>query len=51
MLNPLVSAGISTVKEIKDNQIDVRATGRLNKLYIELLKHNPDWVPKRAATI
>ncbi len=25
-------AGISTIKEIKDNPIDVRATGRLNKL-------------------
>lgn len=36
-------AGISTVREIKDNPIDVRATGRLNKLYIELLKENPDW--------
>jgi len=31
-------AGISTVQEIKDNPIDVRATGRLNKLYIELLR-------------
>ena len=36
-------AGISTVREIKDNPIDVRATGRLNKLYMELLKENPDW--------
>ena len=36
-------AGISTIKEIKDNPIDVRATGRLNKLYIELLSENPDW--------
>jgi hypothetical protein len=36
-------AGITTVKEIKDNPIDIRATGRLNKLYIELLKLNPDW--------
>ena len=36
-------AGISTIKEIKDNPIDVRATGRLNKLYVELLKDNPDW--------
>lgn len=36
-------AGISTVREIKDNPIDVRATGRLNKLYVELLKENPDW--------
>lgn len=36
-------AGISTIKEIKDNPIDVRATGRLNKLYIELLRENPAW--------
>jgi hypothetical protein len=36
-------AGISTVKEIKDNPIDVRATGRLNKLYVELLRENKDW--------
>jgi hypothetical protein len=36
-------AGISTVKEIKNNPIDVKATGRLNRLYVELLKDNPDW--------
>jgi hypothetical protein len=36
-------AGISTIKEIKDNPIDVRATGRLNKLYVELLSENPEW--------
>lgn len=36
-------AGISTVKEIKNNPIDVKATGRLNKLYVELLKDNPEW--------
>ena len=36
-------AGISTIKEIKDNPIDVRATSRLNKLYIELLNEDPDW--------
>ena len=36
-------AGISTVREIKDNPIDVRATGRLNKLYVELLRTNPEW--------
>lgn len=36
-------AGISTIKEIKDSAIDVRATGRLNKLYLELLRENPDW--------
>lgn len=36
-------AGISTVREIKNNPIDVKATGRLNKLYVELLKDNPNW--------
>lgn len=36
-------AGISTIKEIKDNPVDVRATGRLNKLYVELLQHNKAW--------
>lgn len=36
-------AGISTIKEIKDNPVDVRATGRLNKLYVELLRENPGW--------
>ncbi len=40
-------AGISTIKEIKDNPIDVRATGRLNKLYTELLKENPDWASEQ----
>lgn len=36
-------AGISAVRQIKNNPIDVKATGRLNKLYIELLKDNPEW--------
>jgi len=36
-------AGISTIKEIRENPIDVRATSRLNKLYVELLSNNPDW--------
>ena len=36
-------AGISTITEIKNNPIDVKATGRLNKLYVELLKDNPEW--------
>lgn len=35
--------GISTVREIKENPIDVRATSRLNKLYVELLRENPEW--------
>ncbi|MAN73861.1 MAG: lactate dehydrogenase [Henriciella sp.] len=36
-------AGITTVKAIKNNPIDIQATGRLNRLYVELLKGNPDW--------
>ena len=36
-------AGIKTVQQIRENAFDVRATSRLNRLYIELLKHNPDW--------
>lgn len=36
-------AGISTVKQIRDSSFDIRATSRLNRLYIELLKDNPDW--------
>jgi hypothetical protein len=36
-------AGISTVKAIRENSIDIKATGRLNRLYIQLLKDNPSW--------
>lgn len=36
-------AGISTVKQITENAFDIRATSRLNKLYVELLKDNPEW--------
>jgi len=36
-------AGISTVREIKNNPIDIKATGRLDKLYRELLRANPEW--------
>ena len=36
-------AGISTVKQIRESAFDIKATGRLNRLYIELLKDNPDW--------
>ncbi|GHU09336.1 lactate dehydrogenase [Betaproteobacteria bacterium] len=36
-------AGISTVKEIKNNPVDIKATGRLNRLYVELLKNNLEW--------
>ncbi len=36
-------AGISNVKQIANNPFDIKATGRLNKLYVELLKENEDW--------
>jgi len=36
-------AGISTVRQITENAFDIRATSRLNRLYLELLKDNPDW--------
>jgi hypothetical protein len=36
-------AGITTVKQVRESSFDIRATSRLNKLYIELLKDNPDW--------
>ncbi len=36
-------AGITTVKQIRESAFDIKATGRLNRLYIELLKDNPDW--------
>lgn len=35
--------GVAVVPEIRDNPIDVRATARLNRLYVELLKTNPAW--------
>ncbi|MAY33595.1 MAG: lactate dehydrogenase [Rhodovulum sp.] len=36
-------AGISTVKQIRESAFDIKATGRLNRLYVELLKTNPEW--------
>jgi len=36
-------AGITTVKQIRESTFDIRATSRLNKLYVELLKDNPEW--------
>ncbi|NIC06302.1 class I SAM-dependent DNA methyltransferase [Billgrantia bachuensis] len=36
-------AGITTVKQVRDSSFDIRATSRLNRLYVELLKDNPDW--------
>lgn len=36
-------AGISKVRQISENAFDIRATSRLNRLYVELLKENPEW--------
>ncbi|MHC2596196.1 hypothetical protein ACVLVH_001817 [Kluyvera sp. 1366] len=36
-------AGISTIRQISENTFDIRATSRLNRLYVELLKDNPEW--------
>lgn len=36
-------AGITTVRQISENAFDIRATSRLNRLYLELLKDNPSW--------
>jgi hypothetical protein len=38
---PLV--GITTVKQIRESSFDIRATDRLNRLYVEPLKDNSDW--------
>ena len=36
-------AGISTVQSIRENSFDIKAIGRLNRLYLELLRENPEW--------
>ena len=36
-------AGITTVKQVRESSFDIRATSRFNRLYVELLKDNPDW--------
>ena len=42
-------AGITTVAQIRESSFDIRATARLNKLYVELLKDNPEWASRREA--
>lgn len=41
-------AGITTVEQIRESSFDIKATGRLNKLYVELLKDNPVWASRSA---
>jgi hypothetical protein len=36
-------AGITTVKQLRESSFDIRATSRLNRLYVELLKDNTEW--------
>lgn len=36
-------AGITTVEQVRESSFDIRATSRLNRLYVELLKDNPAW--------
>ena len=36
-------ANITTVKQIRESAFDIKATSRLNKLYVEFFQHNPDW--------
>ena len=36
-------AGITTVQQVRESSFDIRATSRLNRLYIALLKDNPEW--------
>lgn len=40
-------AGITTVKQVRESSFDIRATSRLNRLYVQLLKDNPDWEERR----
>ena len=35
--------GITAIREIKEQELDVKAAKRLNKLYVELLRENPEW--------
>ena len=34
---------ITTVEQVRESSFDIRATSRLNRLYVELLKDNADW--------
>src|SRR5687768_14907246 len=36
-------AGITTVQQLRESSFDIRATSRLNRLYVELRQDNPAW--------
>ncbi len=41
-------AGITTIPQIVESSFDIKATRKLNKLYVQLLSDNPDWgTPER----
>lgn len=40
-------AGITTIKQVRESSFDIRATSRLNRLYVQLLKDNPEWEERR----
>jgi len=39
----LPAAGMTRFKAAEENEVDIKATGKLAKLYAALLKKNPDW--------
>ena len=43
-------AGITTVAQIRESSFDIKATGRLNRLYVELLKENAGWATAERRT-
>lgn len=44
----LPAAGMNRFKAAEENEVDIKATGKLAKLYDALLKKNPDWAtPER----
>ncbi len=43
-------AGITTVAQIRESSFDIRATSRLNKLYMTLLQDNPAWATEERRT-
>jgi len=36
-------AGITTIPQIRESSFDIKATRKLNKLYMQLLADNPEW--------
>ncbi|WP_230279805.1 type IIL restriction-modification enzyme MmeI [Croceicoccus sp. Ery15] len=43
-------AGITTVEQIRESSFDIRATSRLNRLYVTLLQDNPQWASAERRT-